>query len=74
MYAILRRVIRAYATAVACGLMIAAGAITTTAADSFAVAIHVDAAQTKGPLQPIWRFFGADEPNYAYMQNGRKLV
>src|SRR5690349_14811728 len=45
-----------------------------TAADSFPVVIRVDAAKTKGPLKPIWRFFGADEPNYAYMQNGRKLI
>ena len=36
--------------------------------------IHVDAAQTKGELKPIWRYFGADEPNYAYMKNGRKLL
>src|SRR6185295_19777063 len=25
-------------------------------------------------LKPIWRFFGADEPNYATMKNGRKLM
>jgi xylan 1,4-beta-xylosidase len=30
------------------------------------VHIEVDAAQAIGPLKPIWRFFGADEPNYAY--------
>src|SRR5689334_7632031 len=47
---------------------------TATAADSFPVAIHVDASKSKGDLKPIWRFFGADEPNYAYMKNGRKLV
>ena len=23
-------------------------------------------------LRPIWRFFGADEPNYAYMKDGRE--
>jgi len=28
----------------------------------------------QGELKPIWRFFGADEPNYAYMTNGRKLL
>ena len=27
-----------------------------------------------GPLKPIWRFFGADEPNYAYMKDGKKLL
>ena len=27
-----------------------------------------------GPLKPIWRYFGYDEPNYTYMPHGRKLV
>ena len=44
------------------------------AADSFPVTIRVDAAHKLGELKPIWRFFGADEPNYAYMTNGRKLI
>jgi hypothetical protein len=38
------------------------------------VTIAVDAAKTAGPLRPIYRFFGADEPNYAYMKDGRKLL
>jgi xylan 1,4-beta-xylosidase len=42
--------------------------------DSFPVLIQVDASQTKGELKPIWRFFGADEPNYATMKNGKKLI
>jgi xylan 1,4-beta-xylosidase len=42
--------------------------------NAIAVSIRVDATQTKGELHPIWRFFGADEPNYATMKNGRKLV
>lgn len=25
-----------------------------------------------GELRPIWRFFGAGEPNYAYMKHGKK--
>jgi xylan 1,4-beta-xylosidase len=40
----------------------------------FAVSIRVDAAKGRGELKPVWRFFGADEPNYAYMKNGKKLV
>jgi xylan 1,4-beta-xylosidase len=40
----------------------------------FPVAIRVDAAKTRGELKPIWRFFGADEPNYAYMKDGAKLL
>ena len=48
--------------------------IAATAADSFPVNIRVDAAKANGELKPIWRFFGADEPNYAYMPNGEKLL
>ena len=43
-------------------------------APPFPVAIRVDAAKAKGELKPIWRFFGADEPNYAYMKDGKKLL
>jgi xylan 1,4-beta-xylosidase len=46
----------------------------TIAAESFPVSIQVDAAKPKSELKPIWRFFGADEPNYAYMKNGQKLL
>ncbi|WP_165253604.1 GH39 family glycosyl hydrolase [Paludisphaera soli] len=42
--------------------------------EAFPVAIAVDAARVGAPLPPIWRFFGADEPNYAYMKDGRKLL
>lgn len=38
------------------------------------VVIRVSAAQTIGEFKPIYRYFGYDEPNYTYMQNGRKLV
>jgi len=44
------------------------------AAAPFPVTIEVDAARPAGPLKPIWRFFGADEPNYATMKDGRKLL
>ena len=39
-----------------------------------AVTINVDAARTVGPFKPIFAYFGYDEPNYTYMENGRKLV
>lgn len=42
--------------------------------DPFPVSIRVEASQLKGPLRRIWRFFGADEPNYVYMKDGRKLL
>ncbi len=38
------------------------------------VRITVDTTQTAGKLPPIWRFFGADEPNYATMKDGKKLI
>ena len=41
---------------------------------SFPISISVDAARSLGPLHPIHRFFGADEPNYAYMKDGQKLL
>ena len=53
-----------------CGLL----AVEAQAADSFEVSIRIDAAKTRGPLKPIWRFFGADEPNYAYMKHGQTLI
>ena len=42
--------------------------------DAFAVHIRVDATRELGELRQIWRFFGADEPNYAYMPHGSKLL
>jgi xylan 1,4-beta-xylosidase len=42
--------------------------------DPFPVTIQIDATKTKGELHPIWRFFGADEPNYTYMKDGRNLM
>ncbi|QJU56465.1 beta-xylosidase [Sphingomonas sp. AP4-R1] len=41
---------------------------------SIPVTMTVDAGKPLGPLKPIWRFFGADEPNYATMKDGRKLL
>jgi xylan 1,4-beta-xylosidase len=45
-----------------------------TPAAPFPVTITVDATKSAGPLRPIWHFFGADEPNYATMKDGRKLL
>src|SRR6478735_5193763 len=38
------------------------------------VTISVDASKHVGPMRPVWRYFGADEPNYAYMKDGSKLI
>jgi xylan 1,4-beta-xylosidase len=42
--------------------------------DLIPVTISVHAGQPLGEVKPIWRFFGADEPNYAYMKDGQKLL
>lgn len=42
--------------------------------DYFNVNINIDASSRIGPLNRIWRYFGADEPNYAYMPNGTRLL
>jgi len=39
-----------------------------------AVTVEVDASARLGPLPPIFRFFGYDEPNYTYMKDGKKLL
>ena len=44
------------------------------AEESIPVTIKVDASKSLGELREIWRFFGADEPNYAYMPHGQKLI
>jgi xylan 1,4-beta-xylosidase len=46
----------------------------TAAREERTVAIRVRADLPGGELRPIWRFFGADEPNYAYMKDGEQLL
>src|ERR1019366_4094976 len=56
---------------VAVGLTSALG---PAANDSFLVKVTVNASQPVGPFNDSWRFFGADEPNYATKRNGKKLL
>jgi xylan 1,4-beta-xylosidase len=49
-------------------------AVLIALAATFPVTIRVDAGRPRGGLAPIWRFFGGDEPNYAPMKDGRKLL
>jgi xylan 1,4-beta-xylosidase len=60
--------------AAALGLLRPAPSVLPAEGDAFPVSIEVDATSSRGDLHPIWRFFGADEPNYAYMKDGRKLL
>src|SRR5664279_4978869 len=39
-----------------------------------AVHIKIDLAKTGNKRQPIWAWFGYDEPNFTYMKDGRKLL
>jgi xylan 1,4-beta-xylosidase len=47
--------------------LVVLAAAASAAEAPFPVSIKVDAAKPRGELKPIWRFFGADEPNYATM-------
>lgn len=59
----------------AAGLSLAAWSeLSAGTAETFPVEVRVDVAKPIGPLREIWRFFGADEPNYAYMKDGEKLL
>ena len=35
------------------------------------VTIEVDAARPRGPMKPMWAWFGYDEPNYTYMKEAQ---
>lgn len=39
-----------------------------------AVRLTVDVAQVKGPMTPIWAWFGYDEPNYTTTTHGKQLL
>ncbi len=36
--------------------------------------ISVDLTNELGPMNPIWAWWGYDEPNYTYMKDGKKLL
>ena len=57
-----------------CSLLAARAAGPADMPPDFPVTIEVDAAQARGELRPIWRYFGADEPNYATMKDGQRLL
>ena len=38
------------------------------------VSITVNVLKVIGPMKPFWAYFGYDEPNYTYMNNGKKLL
>jgi len=42
--------------------------------EAIPVHVTVDAGRPGAPVNPVWRFFGADEPNYATMKDGRTTL
>jgi xylan 1,4-beta-xylosidase len=38
------------------------------------IVLHVNLDKKKGPMTPVWAWFGYDEPNYTYMKDGEKLL
>lgn len=36
--------------------------------------IEIDVNEAVGPMNPIWAWWGYDEPNYTYMKDGKKLL
>ena len=64
----MKRLISALAFAVSAPLCLAAAPPPAT------VKLNIDAAQVKGPMTPIWAWFGYDEPNYTTAPNGKKLL
>jgi xylan 1,4-beta-xylosidase len=66
----LEKTVRAFAVLL---LAICGSAVATTPA-TFLVTVKVDVTQSIGALPPIWRFFGADEPNYATEPDGARLL
>jgi xylan 1,4-beta-xylosidase len=42
--------------------------------DAAPVTIQVHTGQSIGAYTPIWNYFGADEPNFLYAPNGKKLL
>jgi xylan 1,4-beta-xylosidase len=73
------RLPRLYAMACAVGLAGLACTATSPLLPSpppgaFRVSLEVDAARSLGALSRPWRYFGADEPNYATTEAGEKLL
>jgi xylan 1,4-beta-xylosidase len=62
----------------ACGLgffvLLVSAAASWPQVSSATVNIRVHADQLDGTTQPVWSFFGYDEPNYTYASNGKKLL
>src|SRR6266700_964113 len=52
--------------------LVAFYSLAANAAEPVTITVHAN--QSQGRYIPIWNYFGADEPNYIYAQNGQKLL
>lgn len=66
----MKRLLAALSAAAFAHMSLAAPATPATAP----VKLTVDITQVKGPMTPIWAWFGYDEPNYTTAPNGKKLL
>src|SRR5689334_13570512 len=55
-------------------LALALAVCTMFSAAQETVHVQVDAGKNQGPFNPVWAYFGADEPNYSYAPHGKELV
>ncbi|MXV16781.1 GH39 family glycosyl hydrolase [Hufsiella ginkgonis] len=55
-------------------LVFAAKAARAQPASGAPATITVDLNKETGPMNPVWAWFGYDEPNYTYMKDGKKLL
>ena len=60
--------------AVCAAVALTALALPVSSQQNTVVEIRVDTRVSKGPMKPVWAWFGNDEPNYAYMPDGQKLL
>jgi xylan 1,4-beta-xylosidase len=75
--AIMERTLFRRASSVALSALLGSSSLLFPSAAAHApnpVTITVHADEPIGPYMPIWKFFGADEPNYLYAPNGQKLL
>lgn len=71
-----RIILRGFALVCLAGMpeLIGAGPAAAQSAPGDSVAIRVDLTVERGLMEPVWAWFGYDEPNYTYMTHGRKLL
>lgn len=55
-------------------LLVASYNYTNAQSKDNTIALKVNLSEEVGPMNPVWAWFGYDEPNYTYMKDGRKLL